>query len=116
MKPGDPFHDYSSRIAAGLAAAGGLLCAACVSGLPAVQCKALANLYGTEIELFGTAGFCGNAIPGGLALADSDNPRRHVRDSAFVMVFLVTGILFLLGGVIVSGLRLYTVIDQCCSR
>jgi MFS family permease len=45
----------SERIAIGIAAASGLLTAACISGLPSVQCTALAETYARAIGSFGSA-------------------------------------------------------------
>jgi hypothetical protein len=41
------------RLAIGIAAAGGLITAACISGLPATTCTALAETYGRAINSFG---------------------------------------------------------------
>jgi hypothetical protein len=113
MKRDSPLFNYGSRIAVGLAASGGLICAACVSGLPAITCKALARIYALELELFGTAGFCGIAILGGLAFPDIETKRWQIADTIFVCFFLLIGGASLLSGVILSGVSLQEAIDAC---
>jgi hypothetical protein len=112
MKKGGALYKYSSRIAVGLAASGGLICAACISGLPAVTCKALAQIYVTALQLAGTAGFCGIVILGGLAFPSS-SAREHSRtDTIFVCFFIAIGFVLMLGVLAVST-TLQSTINEC---
>jgi hypothetical protein len=45
--------DFLERLAIGVAAAGGLVMAACISGLPSASCAALAETYARAISVFG---------------------------------------------------------------
>ena len=112
MKADKPLYGYSSRIAVGLAAAGGLMCAACISGLPTATCKALAQLYGTAIGSFGAAGLSGLAILGGLAFPGRETERKHRTDSVLTIFFICLGFVAMLLGV-VQSLFLRGIIDQC---
>jgi hypothetical protein len=113
MKADSPLFSYGSRIAVGLAASGGLICAACVSGLPAITCGVLARLYKDEIELFGTVGICGIAILGVLAFPGGETKVRHIWDTVFVCFFLFLGLVSLIGGALQAGLTLQNAIDAC---
>jgi hypothetical protein len=54
------------KIAYGIAGVSGLLLAACVSGMPAVTCTAMAELYGRSITNFGGAGLFAIVVALGL--------------------------------------------------
>jgi hypothetical protein len=51
-----PFNTFLERFAIGIAAASGLLTAACISGMPTASCTALAETYARAILAFGGAG------------------------------------------------------------
>jgi len=48
-----PYITFLERVSVGIAAASGLLTAACISGMPTASCTALADTYGSAIVLFG---------------------------------------------------------------
>ena len=49
--------DFVDRLAIGVAAAGGLVMAACISGLPSASCTALAETCAKAIGFFGVSAF-----------------------------------------------------------
>jgi len=51
-----PFNTFLERFAIGIAAASGLLTAACISGMPTASCTALAETYARAILAFGGTG------------------------------------------------------------
>lgn len=112
MNRDTPYYRYARQIAVGLAASGGLLCAASVSGLPAITCKPLAYLYGDAIETFGTAGFSGIAIIGILVFPPVESKLREKGDFIVTLILLGIGMFSILGGMLES-LRLSSIVRQC---
>jgi hypothetical protein len=112
MKRDSPLYAYSSRIAVGMAVSGGIICAACISGLPAAPCKALAHLYGNALNFFGITGFCGIVILGALAVPDRETDHQHRLDTIMISIFLGIGLLTIILGFLQS-VSLGGIIDQC---
>lgn len=112
MKKDSSLHSYTRQIGVGLAASGGLLCAACISGLPAVTCKALATLYGHAIVTFGTAAFCGVFVVSVTLMPNRETDRQHHFDTFFVIPMIAVGMLSVLGGML-EGIGLGSTIEQC---
>jgi hypothetical protein len=115
MKKGDALYDYSNRVAVGLAASGGLVCAACISGLPSVTCNALAQVYVYGLQLSGTAGFSGIVILGALAFPKSLTRLRSRTDTIGICIFLGIGFLSMVGVLVVSTMLPGTV-SQCLAH
>lgn len=82
--------DFLERLAIGVAAAGGLVMAACISGLPSASCTALVETYSKAIGFFGFSAL--SALVGLATLIVAQ--QTHLRLSA-VYRFVGYGILLI---------------------
>ena len=113
MNKSSPMYAYSRYIALGLAASGGLICAACISALPSAQCGALANVYLQGIQAFGSAGFSGIVILGGIETMHRDGQVHHKTDVLFAIFFIALGGAAMLLGLILSATGLPAAVRAC---
>jgi hypothetical protein len=113
MKKGSQIYAYSRYVAFGLAASGGLICAACISAHPSANCAAMARVYLVGIQSFGEAGFCGVAILGAIEISSREGRREHRTDSIFAASLMTLGALGLLIGLIISITSLPEAVGIC---
>lgn len=88
------------------------MCAACLSALPAVQCRSLAIAYMWAIIGFGFAGIAGVSIVFCGGIPSQDTPRERKSDRLFVIIFLAFGLLGFAGGAF-SAVPLISAVNEC---
>jgi hypothetical protein len=107
--------DFLERLAIGVAAAGGLVMAACISGLPSASCTALAETYSKAIGIFGSSAF--SALLGLAVLIVAQQTFLRLRLSTGYRFlgygFLLGAFYFFVAGAIASGGNLREATKQC---
>jgi hypothetical protein len=112
MKKGQSYA-LIKHLALGLAASGGLMCAAAVSALPSANCAAMALLYLHAIQVFGTAGISGISVLAGIETPSRDDEKHHRKDFYFASGILLIGGIAIVLGVLLSITELPKAVGTC---
>jgi len=116
MKKDSRIYAFSKHAAFGMAVSGGLISAACIGGLPSANCGAIANVYLQGIQTFGSAGFCGIAILGGIEPTARSEHTSHKTDVIMASCLLAVGGVALLLGLLLASVGLPHAVHACWPR